>query len=121
DSGFLGNQPGVICAMEGKRSKVGRFLGAVCHWEFVESREQPAENKASLPESKKRKRRPEDPLPKSCDVHVEVELKGEITRGQTVVDWGTSCEGAERQRRVCWAEELDVEMFCQMLRETVAA
>ncbi|CAE8673619.1 unnamed protein product, partial [Polarella glacialis] len=145
----------LLYSKEGKRSKVGRFLGAVCHWEFVEGREQPAENKVCLPESKKRKRWPEDPLPrlvdqgsssassscgavicdavavaialkpevvrKSCDVHVEVELKGDITRGQTVVDWGTSCEGAGRQRRVCWAEELDVEMFCQMLRETVAA
>ncbi|CAE8674010.1 unnamed protein product, partial [Polarella glacialis] len=160
----------LLYSKEGQRSKVGRFLGAVCHLAYVKRRHQPAENKASpvkvaferirdavamtmldsccIPpllrlvhqgSSSALQRessscgacicdavavaialKPEA-VRKSSNVHVEVELKGEITRGQTVVDWGTCHDGAQRPRRVCWAEEVDVAMFCQLLRETVAA
>lgn len=56
---------------------------------------------------------------RTCKVHVEVELKGSITRGQTVVDWGTCADSKTRQRTVRWAEEVDRRAFIKMLRETV--
>eukprot|EP00930_Biecheleria_cincta_P008970 TRINITY_DN110584_c0_g1_i1.p1 TRINITY_DN110584_c0_g1~~TRINITY_DN110584_c0_g1_i1.p1 ORF type:complete len:389 (+),score=75.84 TRINITY_DN110584_c0_g1_i1:40-1206(+) len=62
--------------------------------------------------------RPEIVL-RSSAVHVEVELQGTATRGQTVVDWGTCFDGCDRPKDVSWIEEVDVSMFCRMLRETV--
>lgn len=56
---------------------------------------------------------------RSSAVHVEVELQGTATRGQTVVDWGTCFDGCDRPKDVSWIEEVDVSMFCRMLRETV--
>eukprot|EP00933_Yihiella_yeosuensis_P029747 TRINITY_DN23374_c0_g1_i1.p1 TRINITY_DN23374_c0_g1~~TRINITY_DN23374_c0_g1_i1.p1 ORF type:complete len:395 (-),score=92.49 TRINITY_DN23374_c0_g1_i1:98-1282(-) len=55
----------------------------------------------------------------SSDVHVEVELEGAITRGQTVIDWGTCFDGESRVKNVAWADEVDVGMFIEMLRETL--
>ncbi|CAK9053894.1 unnamed protein product [Durusdinium trenchii] len=52
-------------------------------------------------------------------VHIEVELSGAITRGQTVVDWGTCFDGAHRPKHLRWVEEVDMELFYRMLRETM--
>ncbi|CAE7939083.1 NSNH [Symbiodinium sp. KB8] len=60
-------------------------------------------------------------IQRASEVHVEIELGGAITRGQTVVDWGTCFDGVHRPKHVRWVEEVDVEMLYQMLRETVGA
>ena len=62
--------------------------------------------------------RPEIVL-RASNVHVEVELAGTMTRGQTVVDWGTCFDGVHRAKHVRWVEEVDVELLYQMLCETV--
>lgn len=57
---------------------------------------------------------------RSANVHVDVELQGSITRGQTVLDWGHCFDGIQRQKDVTWVIEVDngryIELFRQMLQ-----
>ena len=48
-------------------------------------------------------------------VHIEVECKSELTRGMTVVDWG-SYDGVSRSKNVKWLIDMDNERFLRMLR-----
>ncbi|CAL1143595.1 unnamed protein product [Cladocopium goreaui] len=57
---------------------------------------------------------------RSSQVHVEVELQGALTRGQTVIDWGTCFDGVHRPKHIRWVQEVDMNLFCRMLRETVS-
>jgi purine nucleosidase len=48
-------------------------------------------------------------------VNVEVELKGEITRGQTVVDWGCY-DGITRTKNCQWVLAIETEVFVEMFK-----
>mmetsp|Transcript_8451 Transcript_8451/g.12525 ORF Transcript_8451/g.12525 Transcript_8451/m.12525 type:complete len:414 (-) Transcript_8451:61-1302(-) len=48
-------------------------------------------------------------------VHVEVECKGELARGMTILDAGTSYDRVARERNVKWLSEMDMRVFVQML------
>lgn len=50
-----------------------------------------------------------------ASVHVDVELKGELTRGQTVVDWGCY-DGIIRKKNCDWILEIKNEIFVDMFR-----
>jgi len=54
---------------------------------------------------------------RSANVHVDVELQGSITRGQTVLDWGHCFEGIQRQKDVSWVMELDNSRYIELLRQ----
>lgn len=51
-------------------------------------------------------------------VHVDVELHGTLTRGQTVVDWGCF-DGVERRPNCAWVTAVDVGRFSQLLETAV--
>jgi purine nucleosidase len=48
------------------------------------------------------------------NVNVEVECKSELTRGMTVIDWG-SYDGATRVKNVKWLEKMDINIYVEML------
>ena len=48
-------------------------------------------------------------------VHVDVELQGTHTRGQTVVDFGHCYDGVTRCRTVRWVTKVDVNVYVNML------
>eukprot|EP00606_Chrysophyceae_sp_TOSAG23-5_P001173 GSChrysophyteH2.ASY1.ANO1.985.1 assembled CDS len=48
------------------------------------------------------------------DVHVDVELDGTHTRGQTVVDFGHCYDGVSRARYVRWVTQVDVAVYVDM-------
>eukprot|EP01063_Lacrimia_lanifica_P008122 TRINITY_DN1525_c0_g3_i1.p1 TRINITY_DN1525_c0_g3~~TRINITY_DN1525_c0_g3_i1.p1 ORF type:complete len:344 (+),score=110.75 TRINITY_DN1525_c0_g3_i1:115-1146(+) len=50
------------------------------------------------------------------DVHVEVETESPLTKGMTVVDFGTCYDGAARPRHVKWVNEMSMDGFVAMLR-----
>lgn len=52
----------------------------------------------------------------SEEVHVEVELEGKLTRGQTVVDWGCF-DGIERKKNCDWISRIDLDVYQSMFRE----
>ena len=53
---------------------------------------------------------------KAC-VHVEVELKSSLTKGQTVIDWGHCFDGIERPKNVKWITKINKEIFLEMLEK----
>lgn len=50
-------------------------------------------------------------------VHVDVELQGSMTRGQTVLDWGHCFDGIQRQKDVSWVMEIDSRCYIELLRQ----
>lgn len=60
---------------------------------------------------------PEVIIEESKKVNVEVELEGQITRGQTVVDWGCF-DGVERKPNCEWILEVDSNVFRDMFIST---
>jgi purine nucleosidase len=53
----------------------------------------------------------------SDDVHVDMELAGVHSRGQTVVDWGCY-DGVRREPNCDWVRRVDMEKYCSMITET---
>ena len=60
--------------------------------------------------------RPET-IARSEQVHVDVELDGRLTRGQTVVDFGHASDSASRRRDARWATAIDVEVYSDLLEQ----
>ena len=58
---------------------------------------------------------PSELIQYSQAVHVDVELNGELTRGQTVVDWGCY-DGVIRTKNCDWILQLNTEVFIDMFR-----
>jgi len=54
-------------------------------------------------------------------VHVDVETAGELTRGQTVVDWGHASDSADRPRTVQWVTSIEPATLTRLLQETLPA
>jgi inosine-uridine nucleoside N-ribohydrolase len=48
-------------------------------------------------------------------VHVEVELCGEMTRGQTILDYGHCYDGIERPKLIDWVTKVDTEAYISLL------
>lgn len=48
-------------------------------------------------------------------MHVEVECKGKLTRGMTILDAGTSYDGVEREQNVKWLSKMDTRVLVEML------
>jgi len=48
-------------------------------------------------------------------VHVEVELSGEMTRGQTILDYGHCYDGIERPKLIDWVTKVDTETYISLL------
>lgn len=55
-------------------------------------------------------------ITKSTEVNVDIELKGELTRGQTVVDWGCY-DGIVRPKNCRWVFEINQEIFIDMFQK----
>jgi len=49
-------------------------------------------------------------------VHVEIELQSSLTRGQTVVDWGSQ-DGIKRSKNVKWVTKINKDMLIRMLEK----
>lgn len=58
---------------------------------------------------------PTELIKHSQSVHVDVELKGELTRGQTVVDWGCY-DGIIRTKNCDWVLQVNNNVFIEMFR-----
>lgn len=60
-------------------------------------------------------------------VNVAVELTGKLTRGMTVVDWGSRSDGDavvyrdDKKHRALWGQQVNLDLFKQLLRQTIAS
>jgi purine nucleosidase len=59
---------------------------------------------------------PQNLIQSQALVHVDVELKGELTRGQTVVDWGCY-DGVVRTKNCQWVMEAKSDLFVEMFQK----
>ena len=52
-----------------------------------------------------------------CNVHIDVECDGALTRGQTVVDFGHCYDGVNRSRNIQWVTSIDEDAYIAMFRK----
>ena len=57
-----------------------------------------------------------DAILESKRVHVDVELDGTLTRGQTVLDFGHAYDGLERPKTVEWVTKIDLDRYCEAFK-----
>eukprot|EP00747_Dinoflagellata_sp_TGD_P190274 gnl/TRDRNA2_/TRDRNA2_51720_c0_seq2.p1 gnl/TRDRNA2_/TRDRNA2_51720_c0~~gnl/TRDRNA2_/TRDRNA2_51720_c0_seq2.p1 ORF type:complete len:178 (-),score=26.31 gnl/TRDRNA2_/TRDRNA2_51720_c0_seq2:69-602(-) len=98
---------------------VRAFLAAICRLPFVEKRSPTATGAIICDATAMAVALGREEV--ACEilaVHVDVELDGRLTRGQTVVDYGHCFDGVIRPRNVQWVTTLNLNAYHRMLSST---
>lgn len=108
-----------LLAGDEESRSVRAFLTAICRLPFVDKRSPKATGAIICDATAMAVAlSPDEVVCEILEVHVDIELEGRHTRGQTVVDYGHCFDGVVRPRNVQWVTALNLSAYHRMLSDT---